>query len=147
MASAEQVALAAAVLRAMAPQAMVIWQEQIVILAAQVAGAERTRNVTAASASIPQRAMLSAKPGWKGNLKNPLADSTKSSPMSNAKYQRLAETQKASAMAKVVPDPAASVLVPRAAVEAAVALVVAAVEAPLAALPDRRKPGNLQSVE
>ena len=141
MASAERVALAAAVLRAMAK-----WQEQIVILAAQVAGAEQTRNVTVVSASIPQRAMLNAKPGSKGNLKNPLVDSTKSSPMSNAKYQRLAETQKASAMAKVVPDLAASVLVPRVVVAAA-ALAAGAVEALLVVLSDRRKPGNLQSVE
>jgi hypothetical protein len=140
VASAERVALAAAVLRAMAK-----WQEQIVILAAQVAGAEQTRNVTVVSASIPQSAMLNAKPGSKGNLKNPLVDSTKSSPMSNAKYQRLAETQKASAMAKVVPDLAASVLVPR--VVVAAALAAAAVEALLVVLSDRRKPGNLQSVE
>ncbi len=142
VASAEQVVLAAAVLQAMAK-----WQEQIVILAAQVAGAVRTRNVTAASASIPERAMLSAKHGSKGSLRSLSVDSTKSSPMSNAKYQRSVVIRKALAMAKAVPDPAVSVWDRKVAAEPAV--VVAAVVAALhpAVLSDRRKPGNLQSVE
>ena len=142
MASAEPVALAAAGL-----QAVATWQEQIVILAAQVALAVQTRNVTAASASIPERVMLSGKPGWKASLKNPLVDSTKSLLMSSARYQRSAETPKGSAVAKAVPVPAASVLVPRAAAVAAAVVPVAVVaEAPLAVLSDPRMPERLRSV-